>query len=426
MSATHIYYTSVLLPKSGSDPEECQDALATPNRNDSVAICDFGSPLRFAVADGLTTSFYSGCWAGQLVSLFGAGQLRVENGRWIDDQNEWTRMAHTNWEAYLKTLQEAGDLGFISKNHLLMRTRSAATFCGIEVQAPDDASNGIPWRLIAVGDSCAIHLTSSQPHGIAFSYPCKTAAAFSSATFAISNYEDALPEQFKEETPPSHLMQGDVVFLATDALCEWMLKLAERGKPIWKSVIEAASNGHDAFQELVGNARRDQNVECRLKDDDVALVVISVGEQYPAWIRTSDWVYETNIAAPTENQTEQASKFAESLSSSPGLVAAPTVTLQEVDANGPQPAPAPSVIQAGWSRRSPVWLWVLAISICIVLIVVGMAGIFLPSSVHDLKGMAHHLWEGVQKTGNNHLHWLAPTFSETQAARFPQKLYSRF
>lgn len=309
----NIYYTSFRLPKTGSDLEECQDAFATPDGNRTVASCNADARLRFAVADGVTTSFYSGYWADQLASLFGAGHLQNEDDHWGNKLAEWTRTAHANWQSYMGTLDDDGKLGFISKNHLLSRTRAAATFCGLEIQGSQDAANGIPWRLIAVGDSCAIHLSPSKPDGFAFSYPCETSAAFSCATAAISNYEDPVSDQFKEVVPPLDLMRGDIVVLATDALCEWMLKLAERGEPVWKTILDVARNGNDAFRDLVEQARQDFCMDCRLKDDDVALVVIRVGEEYPAWIESSEWVYKPNIATFVEEQSNQRSKFAELL-----------------------------------------------------------------------------------------------------------------
>jgi hypothetical protein len=324
MSAMNIYHTSFLLPKIGSDLEECQDAFAAPDGNGAFTICDVGARLRFAVADGVTTSFYSGYWANQLASLFGAGHLQDEDDHWENKLAEWTCTAHAKWQSYMRTLDEEGKLGFISKNHLLLRTRAAATFCGLEIQGSHDTAKGIPWRLIAVGDSCAIHLSESNPHYFAF--PCGTSAAFSCATAAISNYEEPVPEQFKEVTPPCGLTKGDVVILATDALCEWMLKLAERGEPVWKTILDVARNGNDAFRDVVEQARRDLNLDCRLKDDDVALVIIRVGEEFPTWIDSSGWKYRPNIAAFVEEQSNQQSKFAELLNVVPAPVIAESNT----------------------------------------------------------------------------------------------------
>ncbi len=335
----NIYHTSFLLPKIGSDIEECQDAFAAPNGNGAYTICDVGARLRFAVADGVTTSFYSGYWANQLASLFGAGHLQDEDDHWENKLAEWTCIAHANWQSYMRTLDEEGKLGFISKNHLLQRTRAAATFCGLEIQGSQDATNAIPWRLIAVGDSCAIHLSPSQPDGFVFSYPCETSAAFSCATAAILNYEDPVPKQFKKVTPPRVLMKGDVVILATDALCEWLLKLAERGEPVWKTILDVARRGNDAFLDLVGQARRDLNIDCRLKDDDVALVIIRVGEESPAWIESSEWVYKPNIARFVEEQSIQQSKFAESLNVLPVEQGPQTNTPADVFQDIPLPQP---------------------------------------------------------------------------------------
>ena len=316
----NIYHTSFLLPKIGSDLEECQDAFDAPNGNGTVTICDVGARLRFAVADGVTTSFYSGYWARQLTSLFGAGHLQHGDDDWENKLAEWTYTAHVNWQSYMRTLDEQGKLGFISKNHLLLRTRAAATFCGLEIQGSNDTEKGIPWWLIAVGDSCAIHLSESNRDYFAF--PCGTSAAFSCATAAILNYEEPVPEQLKEVTPPCNLTKGDVVVVATDALCEWMLKLAEAGEPVWKTILEVARNGNDAFRDVVEQARRDLNVDRRLKDDDVAIVIIRVGEESPYWIESSDWLYKPSTPTFVEDQSNQQSKFAAMLDVLPDPIVA--------------------------------------------------------------------------------------------------------
>jgi hypothetical protein len=300
MSALKIYFSSFLLPKSDSGPDECQDAISTPAgcegaQQNEGAILQQGSPLRFAVADGVTTAFYSGFWASQLVSLFREGPMQ----NWACDGPAWKQAADEKWLEYIHTRE----LGSISQNRLVQRDSASATFCGIEITANTAENNELSWRVIAVGDSCVIHLSeryasASAPEEISFSHPCKKSSDFSCVTSAISNYEEnRLPQEFTEQAPDQPvLMDGDILLLATDALCEWMLKLKESGHPVWKTIAEA--NDQEAFRRMVENARCELAPERRLKDDDVALIVIRVGDQPSAFISDS-WVYVPGPPLPT-------------------------------------------------------------------------------------------------------------------------------
>jgi hypothetical protein len=312
MPTPKISFSSFLLPKSDSALNECQDAFCTPDGCE-VSIqseCRLGqlaTPWRFAVADGVTTAFYSGYWATQLVSLFREGWLQD----WGSDGPKWKQEAACKWREYIQDSDRA--LGSISQNRLSQRDPASATFCGIEIADSTSDSSGLSWRVIAVGDSCVIHLSgcySSErdPNATFFSFPCKKAADFSCMTSAISNYEEYhLPPEFTDTAHSQFaLRDGDVLLLATDALCEWMIKLSESGKPAWKTIAEA--NDQDAFERMVGIARCEADPKRRLKDDDVALIVIRVGDQ-PASFLSDSWVYEPGPALPTKVTSTSTSLF---------------------------------------------------------------------------------------------------------------------
>lgn len=310
MPTPKISFSSFLLPKSDSALDECQDAIYTPAGSDvsiqsECRLGQPGTPLRFAVADGVTTAFYSGFWAAQLVSLFGEGLLQD----WSIDGPTWKQTADYKWREYIQDR----DLGSISKNRLSQRDPASATFCGIEIEASTSESNELSWRVVAVGDSCVIHLfacssSESDPNAIFSSFPCKKAADFSCMTSAISNYEEyPLPMEFAANTVNQLVLgHGDVLLLATDALCEWMIKFAESGNPVWKTIIEA--NDHEAFKRMVENARCEAAPERRLKDDDVALIVIRVGDQQSSFLSNS-WVYEPGPFLPTKVTAASSSDF---------------------------------------------------------------------------------------------------------------------
>jgi len=316
MPAPKIRYSAFLLPKSDSDIAECQDAICAikgckaPVKGE-YKFAENAKILRFAVADGVATAFYSGYWAKQLVALFRKGRLKD----WKKDGPKWKEAADKKWQCHL--MSKRVKLGAISKNRLNERDPAAATFCGIEITKNDQ--NALSWRMIAVGDSCVIHLPNSAGAEGRFpvceSYPCERAIDFSCITAAISNYEPySLPPQFIECIPKhSILSDGDVVLLASDALCEWMFKLNENKTPVWETIVKLDAKDPQEFQELITAARYESDPERRLKDDDVALIVICVGDKEPAFI-DKGFVYKPGVSLPKNSSFAIKSAFSAFLS----------------------------------------------------------------------------------------------------------------
>ena len=211
---------------------------------------------------------------------------------WGQDGVAWKQAADAQWQKYMSQQ----NLGSISQNRLTQCDPAASTFCGIEITQSSSESSELSWRFIAVGDSCVMHLTNrpaadNRQEFHFNSYPCQNASAFSCVTAAISNYDtNALPPEFVEHTPvDSVLRDGDVLLMATDALSEWMIKLHDGDHPVWKTIIDLAA--HEQFQQLVDQARRESSPERCLKDDDVALIVIRIGDGCSDFIDAS-WKYE--------------------------------------------------------------------------------------------------------------------------------------
>jgi hypothetical protein len=310
MSAHKIYFSSFLLSKSDSGLDECQDAICTPDgcqitQLGASAIVQLGTPLRFAVADGVTTAFYSGFWAAQLVGLFRDGPMQD----WVCDGPAWKKAADDAWLEFI----HSRELGSISQNRLSERDPASATFCGIEIAESTSDFCGLFWRAIAIGDSCVIHLSKShasesEPDTIFFSHPCKKAADFSCMTSAVSNYEEnPLPDEFAEAMLNQPILRdGDILLLATDALCEWMIKLNENGSPIWKTIAE--EDNQEAFKRMVESARCELAPERRLKDDDVALIVIRIGDK-PSEFLDDSWVYVPGPFLPERRESTDISNF---------------------------------------------------------------------------------------------------------------------
>ncbi len=237
-----------VLPKEGSGPEECEDAVAF----------DAGA-LRFAVADGATEAFDARRWAARLAAEW-VGAVRApltaaEFGPWLKEQGEWL---HASWEGrklpwYAEEKRRAG---------------SYAAFVGLRLEAD---GRGVGWRAVALGDSCLVQRRGGE---VLAAFPVESQEAFTSTPWLVPSGEGV------RETALARLVEregcaepGDTFLLMTDALSAWYFEASARRDPAadeFDSLLAASENV--SLSELV----RRERAAARMKDDDVAAVRIEV------------------------------------------------------------------------------------------------------------------------------------------------------
>ncbi len=238
-----------ILPKEGSAPEECEDAVAF----------DAGS-LRFAVADGATEAFDARRWATRLAKEW-VGAVRAplkaaEFGAWLKEQGEWL---HASWEGrklpwYAEEKRRAG---------------SYAAFVGLRLEASGRKLN---WRALALGDSCLVQRRGGE---VLDAFPLDSHEDFNTSPPLVPSSEHA------REAALARLVEregsaepGDTFLLMTDALSAWYLETSARRDPRaeeFDSLLAASENG--PLSALV----RRERAAARMKDDDVAVVRVAVG-----------------------------------------------------------------------------------------------------------------------------------------------------
>ena len=235
-------------PSRGMGMRCCSDRIAVaPDRG------------RFAVADGVSSSHLPGLWAG-LVGLDFITE-RDPADRWAEGLDEERRMVLRElWEEDCDETERNADPAGARR---LRRTRSfyghgASTLAGITI-------GGGELSYCIIGDSClwvrdAGGQTKCLPEGV----------RFSNLTEAVSSASTSLPEAVSGRMS---LREG-VLILATDALSDWIGRMEENGgDPV--GLLEELSS-REEFEALVRRYRETDGPE-RLNDDDVAAVVIRIG-----------------------------------------------------------------------------------------------------------------------------------------------------
>jgi hypothetical protein len=251
MNPWHVQVRHFVLPKEGSTPEECEDAVAFD-----------AASLRFAVADGATEAFDSGRWAARLARAWvGAGQsplTAAEFGAWLKGEGEWL---HASWEGrklswYAEEKRRAG---------------SFAAFVGLRLEA---RGRGMSWRALALGDSCLLQRRGRE---LLAAVPVSSPEAFGSTPPLVPSSESL------RETALARLVEaegcaepGDTFLLVTDALAAWYFEaLARRTVAAEEFDSLLAASDNVALSDLV----RRERAAARMKDDDVAAVRVMMNAE---------------------------------------------------------------------------------------------------------------------------------------------------
>jgi hypothetical protein len=255
--------------KEAESPDDCQDACA---RNDEERC--------YAVADGATRSFFSKEWAILLVEHFcETPDLSLVKKDWRD----WIGPIQQKWYEQIKEKVNERNLFYLT-NSFNAQESAVSTFIGIKFNK-DNAE----WEAMIVGDSCLFHKSDSGFK----SYLIEDSGDFTNHPDAFASF--ARDNHFEPSFESRCANPGDTFILATDALAKWILEHKEAGEldAALSTLREVKTD--EQFYEFVHKARHSDPI--RLVNDDVTLMLISVGgTQGPK---------DTGLEVPSETQTQE-------------------------------------------------------------------------------------------------------------------------
>ncbi|GAA5152628.1 protein phosphatase 2C domain-containing protein [Pseudonocardia eucalypti] len=260
-------------PKAGNAEHEWEDGAAT----------DPGDPLagrnpRFAVADGATEGFGSARWAAALTAGFlGNGAERpppLSHG----PLGEWLVRAQERWNRD-PALAGANELARLKA----ARVGSFATFLGCELTGLAGPSPG--WHAIGLGDTVLFQVRGRR---LVTQAPPIPPDGFGVNPDGISTKPERLAATLDRlEYHSGRLAEGDRLYLATDALAQWLAGAAHsgahsgghggghgRGSP-WPAL--AALEHPATFRALVTELRRTG----AMVNDDVTLLRVHLAAGPP-------------------------------------------------------------------------------------------------------------------------------------------------
>lgn len=210
----------------------------------------------FAVSDGASESYDSKRWSEMLVQKY------VSNPDFLPD---WVHEAVTHYNNKV-------DFSNLSWSQQMAFDRgSYATLLTLQL-----AENGAEVEILAVGDSLAIHCRAGE---VLMSYPFNSPEQFDERPQLLSTLSggnDFLAEAnlFHKRTCKTwHICEGDVLYLLTDAVGQWVLRALSL--PL-SSVEELAKiDSVESFLELVLRCRSEGTM--KLDDSTMLRLVVENG-----------------------------------------------------------------------------------------------------------------------------------------------------
>lgn len=237
-----------LLPKSGAEVAECEDAIGVNH-----------DALRFSVADGATEAFDARNWARRLAERWVEDEppsLSVEAFRaWVGQQGEWL---HANWQGR--------DLSWYAEEKA--RAGSFAAFVGVQFELA--AGEAPRWQAVALGDSCLIQVRSGM---ITSALPLSDYRSFTATPILVPSLASMQAALARAVVHRGSIAAGDLFLLLSDAAACWYLKLSTDGDGVREQfdfLLATAQN--DELARLFEAERRAR----RIVDDDIAILRIAV------------------------------------------------------------------------------------------------------------------------------------------------------
>ncbi|MEJ2853112.1 MULTISPECIES: hypothetical protein [unclassified Saccharothrix] len=251
----HAWQVVFSAPKHGNDPWEWEDGAAAVPGDPAT-----GRGPRFAVADGATEGFGSARWAMRLVEGFVAGDVELTERSLLG----WAGRAQDAWR-HDPVLSRASGLELFKVDSV----GSLATFLGCELV--DLGGQRPRWRAVALGDTVLFHVRGDR---LVTQFPDIPADGFGTNPAGVPTAPAALPGALGGvEFAEGDLAAGDLLYLATDAFAQWMVR--RDGPALWSAL--AGLDHPERFRDLVDDRRAARE----MTNDDVTLMRVSVASRLP-------------------------------------------------------------------------------------------------------------------------------------------------
>lgn len=242
------------LPKDVQDPNAYEDAFYVDADRGMAAICD-----------GVSSSLFSGRWAGIMAKAVVEDTPEVNNPQAME---AWLKKYRDAWSASI----DQTSLAWHQKPKLL--EGGATTLLWVAVTG-GGAAGGItrPYQVRAycVGDCCLFHARGGQ---VLQTFPIQDSSRFEENPQVIHSVPKRT-ETVSFEAMETQCNPGDLLVMCTDAVAAWSMRQLESGNGVdWDSHWNTTAEQWQ--QWLIGVRESNQ-----IRYDDSTMVLIRIGPAQP-------------------------------------------------------------------------------------------------------------------------------------------------
>jgi hypothetical protein len=176
-----------------------------------------------AIADGVSSSLFSGPWAAILAEAVVADG---PNPRKAEEFAVWLRGQRERWAASIDT----SSLAWFQKAKLPQGAFSTLLYARIS-EAEDNqpgAFGGYRLTAFALGDSCLFHVRGGE---LVRTFPLENSAQFDADPIVLGSVDLKRDHLLEFAILDEMCYPGDELVLCTDAVAEWALRCYESGEP---------------------------------------------------------------------------------------------------------------------------------------------------------------------------------------------------
>ena len=245
------------LSKDVDEPAQYQDASALDAERGVAAI-----------ADGVSSTIFSGPWARLLVESVVASPPNLND---TDAFVAWLRKEREAWRSQIDTSR----LTWYQRPKMV--DGAMTTLAWIELLPVETAADGRATsyrvRAAAIGDSCLFHVRDGKCAG---AFPMNSSGEFGLNPAVIGSVDRKLDHLLAFSLYDEPCPVGDLLVLATDAIALWAVARQEAGEPVdWTRYWDLSD---DEWRSEIFALREDH----RMRFDDSTLVLLRVIEERPA------------------------------------------------------------------------------------------------------------------------------------------------
>jgi len=256
-------------PKDGNTPDEWEDGAYAGAVGSASAGLD-PSTARFILLDGATEAYDVRRWVDQLTGSFmGSGDDGHEGRPPLEPETlqEWFVGMQKEWQQSSPVPRD-----YIEQQKFL-KFGSFATLLGCEITGLDGPEP--TWKAVALGDTVLFHVRKGQRPVV---FPALGPDDFNTTPAVLHTSPSRLYAMAKQlQFAEGSLAPGDLIFAATDALAQWIIKQDADGNPgVWPALETLC---HPAtFARLIADQRRRR----MMTNDDVTLLRVRVVAEQPS------------------------------------------------------------------------------------------------------------------------------------------------